>query len=202
MKIRTFAVTGAVIAFFIIGSSCTAPVVPDNYTTYESPGQFSISYPPDWTPDTRFIESVKEGDLLTEIENFPDADPYHLVKTIYFGGKLENSSYSPALSISVVPLHEGFLTMEEIQAKDSQYFKEKLNEYEEHSVSFITVDGREATLVDSQENQLEAGKLRFLTLTTTGGGLAWYVLCFVQDDEYDEWEETFETVLRSFKLRS
>jgi len=172
--------------------------VPDNFITYTYPDEFSLSFPDDWELDYSYEGSVME--LSEKMANDPGRPPLSVVQTVLYGGLRDGSDYEPTVTVSVVPRFYGFSTLDEIYETDSRMFTETVPEYMENKVTRTTVDGREVTIVDSQDNQPEYGERRYLVLTTPEGVLVWYVVCSVATEDYDRWEETFTQVVSSLMI--
>lgn len=172
--------------------------LPANFVTYTYPEEFSLSFPNDWELDYRFEAPTTE--LAKKMAANPTVQPIDLIQTVLYGGLPGGPDYEPVVTVSIVPRFDRFFTLDEIYETDKKMFTEEVPEYRENSVEWTTVDGREATIIDSQDNQSEDGERRYLILTTPAGSLVWYVVCSVAIDDYPEWEDTFEHVVSSLMI--
>lgn len=177
----------------------TEPEIPANFTTYTSEGLFSISYPPDWVPATSIMEEMWEETIeLMEMED-PTVE-WEETKIIFFGGLLSEEEYYPSVIIAVVPRSVGYSTLDEIDEAESQWAREHTRGYRENSYIRTVVDGRESSILDSEDDEVDYGRWRYLQLMTVHKKFAWCITCGCEYDDFGEWEDDFNAVVRSFRI--
>jgi len=184
-----------VIGILLLGAcgaqtSVSEPEIPANYTTYtDETGLFSISYPPSWVGESN------------PIPKSPDSQFYMVFSAIAPTG----TSYSPRVLITVFELSESDIqqniTHDQIVDTLVTVHKEVYQNYYEFSRVKTTVGGREATIIDWEgEDPQDLSKLRYLNTFILANHTVWIVQCLTLPEQFSNWEEDFQTIVRSFRI--
>lgn len=175
------------------------PEIPAQFSTYTSEGLFSISYPPDWEPAISIL-----GELWEEIkELMKSTDPdvsLEGASPMFFGGIPTEEGWNPNVNIIVSPRSTGYWTLDEILEVESQWSREHLQKYHEFSRVETTIDGREAVILDSQDYAPDMGTWRYLQVITVKDKFAWVVTCSSESADFKDYEDTFYSIVRSFRI--
>ena len=73
-------------------------------------------------------------------------------------------------------------------------------DYREYSRVKTTVDGRTATIIECQLNIPGLGTLHYMFMFCIVNRTSWAVTCTALPDEYSEWEDDFDAVVRSLRI--
>ena len=193
----------------LLAVSCTAPTltpattpelpIPANYSTYTSEGLFSISYPLDWVPATSIMEEVFEWAK----ESMKSTDPelqLEETKILFFGGIPIEEGYYPAVNIIIAPRSVAYWTLDEIVEVETLWAMENTPGYREHSQIRTVVDGREAVIIDSEDNDPDFGRWRYLQLYMVKEKFMWVVTVSSEYPDFRGSEDTFESIVRSLRI--
>ena len=177
----------------------TESEIPANFTTYTSEGLFSISYPQDWAPATSIM-----GELEEEIKEWvksidPEAEVEE-TKLIFMAGMPDEEGYYPTVGISVAPRSAGYYTLDEIVESEDLWCREHLQRYHVHSQTRTFVDSREADILISEDYEPEFGVWRYLELTMVKDDFVWFVVCSSESEDFNDYEDTFNSVVRSIRI--
>jgi hypothetical protein len=162
------------------------PEIPPNFTTYTSEGLFSISYPPDLVPDTESMETYAE---------IPRED----LRPVFSGYiPIEGGSYA-FLMVMVSPWPTGW-TLDELIEDEWQYLRNNQPGFLVYSQDKTVVDGREAVILKFRIWGLDVGEWRNLDLFIVKDNLLWWVGCYAEPEAFKDFEDTFYSILRSFRI--
>jgi len=174
------------------------PAIPAHYITYnDNVGLLSISYPPDWVPATSIMDELFEQ-VKEEMES---TDPEARLKgatLLFLGGIPFEEGYYPTVNIGVIPRSAGYWTLDEIFEKETQYVKEHAERYREYSQVKTLVDKREAVIIDFEYYDPDAW--RYIQLFMIEGKFLWLVTCGVESKDFKEYEDTFNSIIRSIRI--
>ena len=206
---RLTVIVMAIVIFSLLITSCTSPVltpsittepeIPAHFTTFTSEGLFSISYPPDWVPATSIMEELfeeakewmKSVDPTVEVEE---------IQVLFFAGVPFEEAYYPSVSIGVTTRSIGYWTLDEIDEAESLWSRENIAGYRENSKIKTVVDGRESSILDSEDDEPGYGRWRYLSLTTVKGDFVWIVTCCSEYIDFSDWEDSFDSIVRSLRI--
>ena len=173
--------------------------IPTHFTTYTSEGLFSISYPPDWVPATSIMEELFEE--VKELMKSTDPEiSLEDASVLFVAGVPFEEGYYPNVSIVVGPRSVGYWTLDEIDEAESMWAREYTEGYRENSMIKTVVDGRESSILDSEDNESGYGRWRYLQLTTVKGNFVWIVSCGCEYKDFQGWKDTFNSILRSIRI--
>lgn len=175
------------------------PAIPAHFTTYTHEGLFSISYPSDWQPATSIMEELLE-ETKKEMEARDPTISLENIGILFFGGKETSEGYYPTINIGTDLRSPGYWTLDEVDEVCSRYDKENTPGYKELSLTKVIVDGREASILDSEDNEPGYGRWRYIQLTTVKGDFVWLVTCSSEYQDFDDYEETFHSIVRSLRI--
>lgn len=175
------------------------PAIPAHFTTYTHEGLFSISYPSDWQPATSIMEELME-EVRKEIRAEAPTVPLENIGMLFFGGKETWEGYYPTVSLVTELRYAGYWTLDEVDEASSRYGKEYTIGYKELSLNKTIVDGREASILDSEDNYPDWGRWRYIQLTTVKGDFAWCVSCGCEYQDFNEYADTFDSIVRSLRI--
>ena len=176
------------------------PPIPPHFTTYTSEGLFSISYPPDWVPATSIME-----ELFEEVKEWMKTiDPEVAVedmRVLFLGGIPAEEGYYPGVNILVIPRSVGYWELDELVEAECQYSMEHTQGYREYSRVRTVVDGRQAVIIDSEDcDPPEIGRWRHLQLFMTKDKFAWCVTCSAELEDFEDYEDTFNSIVSSLRI--
>lgn len=163
------------------------PEIPPHFTTYTSESLFSISYPPDLVLDTESMETIYPE---IPLEDLPPV----------FSGDIPIEGGSYAYIMVMVSLMPAGWTLDELAEEGSQYRRNNQPGFLEYSRDKTIVDGREALILKYRIWSLDIGELRNLDLLTVKDGLLWWVMCWAEPEDFKDYEDTFYSILRSFRI--
>jgi len=176
------------------------PEIPAHFTTYTHEGLFSISYPSDWQPAISIMEETFEA-AKKELEATDPTVDLENIGILFFGGKetLEGYYY-PTVSIATDLRSAGYWTLDEVDEANSRYDRENTPGYKEFSIYKVIVDGRDASILDSEDNEPGYGRWRYIQLTTVKGDFVWLVTCGSEYQDFNDYEDTFNSIVRSLRI--
>jgi len=176
------------------------PPIPASFTTYTNERLFSISYPSNWQVMTSMMEEIIE-DVKGEMET-EDPTVYLENITVLFsaGNKISEEYYYPGVSIATDLRATGYWTLEEVNEANSLYDRENTPGYKELSVNWTKVDGRDAVIIDSEDNEPGYGRWRYTHMFTVQGDFVWLVTCACEYQDFNGYEDTFHSIVRSLRI--
>jgi hypothetical protein len=198
-----------ILVLSIIDMSCAPPAIspaeiteqeiPPHFSTYTSEGLFSISYPPEWEPATSFIEEVLESAKEWVESKDPEAT-FEGVQVLFLAGLAVATGWWPNVNIVVQPRSVGYWTLDEAVEADARWSKEHAQNYREFSRVKTVIDRNEAIIIDSQDYDPDYGTCRYLQSYIVKGKHVWTVTCTVDADSFKDYEDIFDSVVRSLRI--
>jgi hypothetical protein len=183
------------------------PEIPANYTTYtDETGLFSISYPSDWEHKVFLTPELDEEAIRMVTESIEADSPLEESYTVFYARPsivtIADMENTPTVFILVLPLPEGMSTHDEAVETLITENEQILQDYHYYEFSRIktTVDGKEATIIDWEATIPSVSEDRFLVIYTLTGKTVWSVVCSSPQGEFSEWEEDFQTIVRSLRI--
>ena len=181
------------------GEQTSELAIPAHFTTYSHEGLFSISYPSDWQPATSIMEELMEA-VKKELEaRDPTADTEN-IGILFFGGKETLEGYYPTVSIATDLRSAGYWTLDEVDEANSRYDRANTPGYKELSLYKVIVDGRDASILVSEDNEPGYGRWRYIQLTIVKGDFVWIVTCSSEYQDFNDYEDTFNSIVRSLRI--
>ena len=176
------------------------PAIPTHYVTYtDTLGLFSISYPPEWKLDLESIDDIE--DFSQEIISSITSDvPVQEAHVLFMAGLPITGGYIPNANIVVEPLDASVLTHNDMVRAGIETLESVLSDYHEYSRVRTTVDGRTATIIECRVNIPGLGTLRYMFMFCAVNRTGWVATCTSLPDEYSEWEDDFDAVVRSLRI--
>jgi len=180
--------------------SVAEPPIPAHFTTYtDELGLFSISYPSEWQPDLEVI--VESEQAVEDIIRSIDWDlSVSELSQLFIAGLPTITGLNPYFIIAVGPLPGTTRTHDEVVTAEVEEIKAVISSYHEFSRVKTTVGNRTATIVEWQGNFCGVGKVRYVEIYLLVSKTVWYVTCATLQDEYSNWECTFDAIVRSLRI--
>ena len=176
------------------------PSIPAHFTTYtDEQGLFSISFPPEWEPAMELIEEVEQAakDIISSI----DSDlPVETAQFLFLAGLPTMLGWEPNVSIVVGPCSSIICTHDAAVNAEIEGMKATDPDYEEVSRVKATVDGRTATILVSLGSLPGGPTYQYMQMFLTVSRTVWIVTCSQLSDEYSEWEDDFDVIVRSLRI--
>ena len=170
-------VIGMVLLGACVSTSTSEPPIPTHFTTYtDEAGLFSISYPPDW-------------------EVAPNEELFHA----------ELPDKAVAVTVTVGATEEGNWKLEDLADRLFQEaYVDDAEEYHEFSRTKLTVDGKEAIILDFEVKYpiaTTAMRELILLLRDRDNETVWTVYCGVMPSEdFSDFETDFHAIVRSLRI--
>jgi len=181
------------------GEQTSEPAIPAHFTTYTHEGLFSISYPSDWRPATSIMEELLEETKKEFEARDPTADIEN-IGILFFGGKETLEGYYPFVNIITDLRSAGYWTLDEVDEANSRYDRENTPGYKELSLYKVIVDGRDASILVSEDNEPGYGRWRYIQLTMVKGDFVWLVTVGSEYQDFNDYEDTFNSIVRSLRI--
>ena len=177
----------------------TEPAIPTNFTTYTSEDFFSISYPQGWAPAISVMEEMEKEakELIKGIDPEVEIED---VKFIFVGGKTTEEGWYPFVNITLAPREVGYYTLDEICEAEDLWAREYMQRYKIYSQIRTVVDGREADITCDEDYEPETGLWSYTSLTTVKDDFVWFVVCGSESEDYNEYEDIFNNIVRSLRI--
>ena len=175
--------------------------IPPEFITYTSEGLFSISYPPELIDMTSMQEEISEDVKETMQATDPEFD-LESFQYVFTGIMPINNETNVFLLVSVEPVALGmpldvyFEYLEGEYKHGGEYFQG----FRVHSLAKTVVGGREAIISDTQILDAELGESRDLDLYMIKDSLLWEVHCSAAPEDFEDYEDTFYSILSSFRV--
>lgn len=171
--------------------------IPTSFDTYTSEGFFSISYPPDWSPEMSLVEEIEEGVLqfLKDEGMGSEAEDYQIV---FIGGNL--SYDDDYVSVIVCVESKGIWPLEAMVESNHQWSIENMERYIERSRVKTTIDGNVAIIQTYQGEDVDSYLTGFTSAVIASDNFLWTVICSCDNDQLDSNLDTFEKVVRSLRV--
>jgi len=175
------------------------PEIPSNFTTYTEEGLFSISYPSDWQPATSIM-----GEIFEETKQMMEASvplvSLEGINILFMAGSESLDGYYPAVTVLTEKREAGYWTLDEVYEANSRYDKAVTPGYKELSITKTVIDAREAIIAFTEDNEPGYGRWRYLNTFTVKDDFVWLVGCSCEHQDFRDYEETFESVVRSLRI--
>ncbi|MFC1905103.1 hypothetical protein ACFLXT_05040 [Chloroflexota bacterium] len=196
-----------VVGLLLLGActpaSVSEPAIPAHFTTFtDKAGYFSISYPPDWELALSKIEVLTQDveDYLKSIESKGSSVGGN---TVFFAGIPYETGHNPNVTVIVTPSVEGKWKLGDVvEAIVKQGYMKDAEEYHEFSRTWVTVDGREAIIVDLEaEYPHFTVRLHVLQMFLRADKLIWVVTCGVlSPKDFNDFETDLHAIVRSLRI--
>jgi len=201
-------IAGCIIAIIVIVAIAThpptsiepEPAIPADFITYtDELGLFSISYPPEWELGLEYTEEIEQ--FSNDIINSITSDiPVEETLLLFIAGLPIAGGYLPNVNIVVEPVHGIMWTHDQVVTAGIEGIKATGLDYYEFSRVKTTVDGRTATIIECRVNLAEFGTFHYMFMCCIVNRTVWTVTCTALPDEYIEWEDDFDAVVRSLRM--
>ena len=175
------------------------PPIPAHFTTYtDELGLFSISYPPEWELDFETIEETEQ--FIKDIISSISSDlPVEDVSLIFLAGVPTERGLFPSVNIIVEPCPLIVCTHDAVVRAEIEGGKEIWPDYHDFSRTKTTIDNRTATIIEYQ-NTVGSVTYRGVQMLLLVNRTVWVVTCSALTDEYSEWEDDFDAIVRSLRI--
>lgn len=173
--------------------------MPANYTTYtDESGLFNISYPSDW--ELALWEVPIGQDREKAIDMLQSGIPIQEDTQIFLAGK-KFPEFPTYVTIDVVPVPTVVSAHDQMVDSMLQIVRQAYPDLTELSSVKTTVDGKEATILEWEgtipEEQTTFHCLQLYTLTDKA---IWVVTCGSPHEEFTQWRNDFNTIVRSLHI--
>jgi len=176
------------------------PAIPAHFTTYtDELGLFSISYPPEWEPALEYMEEIEQvsEDIISSITS--DL-PMEEASFLFMAGLPTMIGFDPNVNIVVEPLPGIMWTHDEVVTAEIEGLKAVVSDYQEFSRVKTTIDNRTATIIEWQGNVAGFGTCHDAQMIFIVSKTVWVVTCTASPDDYSEWEDDFDAIVRSLRI--
>ena len=176
------------------------PAIPTHFTTYtDELGLFSISYPPEWELALWLIEEAEQvgKDILSSINSDISIEE---AGAIFWAGLPTETGYIPGVIIAVQPLPGIMWTHDEVVTAEIEGLKAVVSDYYEFSRVKTAIDNRTATIIEYQAAIGGLDTFRYTAMTFLVNKTVWTVACTALPDEYSEWDDDFDAIVRSLRV--
>jgi len=176
------------------------PTIPPNFTTYiNDAGIFSISYPDDWEAPLWLVEDVEQWlqEYITSINLDLSIEKTQM---LFIAGQPIEDGWYPNINIVVEPRPGGMSSLDAVLEEEIQGLKSIITDFQELSRSKTTVGGEEAAIVEFEGFFSDMDEVHDLQMYIIKGKTIWVVTCTAGPDDYSDFEATFYSALRSFRI--
>jgi hypothetical protein len=201
-------IAGCIIAIIVITVIAThpptsiepGPAIPTYFTTYtDELGLFSISYPPEWEPALEYMEGLEQ--VSEDIINSITSDlPIEEASFLFMAGLPTVLGFDPNVNVVVEPLPGITWTHDQVVTAEIEGLKTVVSDYQELSRVKTIIDNRTATIIEWQGNIAGFGTVHDIQMMFIVSKTVWVVTCTASPDEYSEWEDDFDAVVRSLRI--
>ena len=173
------------------------PDIPSHFSTYTEEAVFSISVPAEWSvaPDVIVAEWAE-----ARAESLTSGGDSAAVEYLFLAGVMSSDGYYPAVSVVRYPRTLLAWTLDAVVKGESQWERENMQGYREHSQVRTLVGGKDAILVNWEEEEPGWGTWQYLELYTLDGGVVWKVTCSSEKGDFGEYAGDFNSVVRSLRI--
>ena len=119
---------------------------------------------------------------------------------LFIAGLPTVTGLNPNFNIGVSPLPETMWTHDELVTAAIEGHKEVFPDYHEFSRVKTTVGNRTATIIEFQGSVTGLDTYRFVQMICLVGKTVWGVTCTTLPDDYSEWEDDFDAIVRSLLI--
>ena len=174
--------------------------IPANYTTYtDESNLFSISYPSDWETALSLIPGLEQN-AKEVINNLKKGIAVEELSTIFFAGRRIKTVYEPNINILIESAPAWVSTHDEMIEAEVRGVEMIFPNYHEISRINTTINGREATIFEWEGALPQKDKFHYLQMFTLVDKTIWAVTCTAFPDDFAEWEQDFDTIVRSLRI--
>jgi hypothetical protein len=171
--------------------------IPETFSKYENTGLFSISYPPDWSPNTSVI-SEAEKEMKSYLDDIGMGKQANEVRLVFFGGKNLDSQDFTFVTIACEP--QKLWPIETLVENTNKWLKENLDQYVEHSRIKTTIDGKKAVIQTYDLKDQRYGLVGYKIGYVVGEKLFWTVSCACDAQYLNSNSDTFDQIIRSLRI--
>lgn len=184
-----------------------APAIPTHFTTYtEELGLFSISYPSEWELALGYMEGIEQA-TQNIISSIASDRPVEETSLLFMAGLpttigSTTISFNPNVNINVAPLPGIMWRHDEVVTAEIEGLKAILSDYQQFSrvKTTIDIDNRTATIIEFQGDITGLGTRHDVVMIFLVNKTVWIVMCTALPDEYSEWEDDFDAIVRSLRI--
>ena len=171
------------------------PPIPAYFTTYiDELGLFSISYPPEFELVSELIDEQAAQNIISSINSGLTIKEAYIV---FAAGLIMPCS----VMVAVGPLCAKISTHDQMVKAEIGWKEDLAPGYQELSRVKTTVDGRPATIVEYTMNFFGPDStLHCVSMLCMVDRNLWAVSCSTLPDEYSNWEDVFDAVVRSLRI--
>jgi hypothetical protein len=194
-------IMGLILSLFGASSSVTETpeitIIPQDYKTYTSEGFFSISYPPNWSPDMSVIQNLEKtvkNYLSTEgIDNQENK-----IQIVFNGGDFSDYENLAGVIVNIEPSQ--IWPLEVMVENTHQWLKENTKQYIEFSRVKTTISNTEAIIQSYQGEDSEGNLTGYKIGYVKGDRFLWTIACVCRSEQLNKNLDTFEQVIRSLRV--
>jgi len=175
--------------------SMAEPPIPAHFTTYtDEPGLFSISYPPELEINLELIDEQATQNIISSINSGLPIEEAYLV---FSAGLIMQS----AVGVAVESLCAAISTHDQMVTAAINGIKIVWSDYQELSRVRTIVDGRPATIVEYSGTLCGTGTtFHCVVMLCMVHRNCWAVSCSTLPDEYSNWEDAFDAIVRGLRI--
>jgi hypothetical protein len=170
--------------------------IPASYSTYASPAFFSISYPPDWEPDTSSLQQIEEA--MREYARSLNAESLVAETRVVFTVWKEMADGDVAL-VQVQFQPRPSWPLHSMVEASREWAKSNLNQFVEFSRARTTVGGREAIISVSQF-VAESETFKAIECYIAGDKFIWTVTGGCRSKNFSLYSDVFDSIVRSLRV--
>ena len=171
------------------------PPIPAHFTTYiDELDLFSISYPPELELGLEFIDEQATQNIISSINS---GLPIEEIYTVFNAGLIMQVS----VVVLVEPLPYTVSTHDQMVTAAIKGIKCIAQDYQELSRVRTIVDGRPATIVEyTWVPPMSCTTFHSVFMFCIVSETVWEVGCWTLPDEYSNWEDAFDSIVRSLRI--
>ncbi len=211
--IKHMTIFGLVAIISLIGISCdldsststvetpsiVEPQIPDDFSNYESEEFFSIAYPSEWEPVQSYLEELETYGKEYVLKSDPEADVDD-VRLVFMAGEPTDEGWYPSVTVTVTTREFGYSDLDEVIESECTWAKTYTPGYKELSRKKTTIGGVAAYIIKDQDDEPGYGLWKYTSGNLVKGDYVWFVICSAEAADFDEYEDTFNDVIRSFRV--
>jgi len=203
IQIKKLSLLILVIAFLSLGTFAhSESSIPANFTTYaDEINFFSISYPANWEPAFSIIERLKR-EARDYLKSIDEEDFSETNNVVFLGGiPLDSGYYNPNFGITVEPLGDDNVKIEDLVEFSVREYKRVSEEYREFSRTKTIIDGRQAIILDFEARLPNAELVHFLTMSMCIDKFLWTTTCAICPPlNFYDFKDDIYAIVKSFKI--